>query len=140
MHPIRVLVRLLRHERAGASAVELGLLLPVAFALLLALLDLGRLGFVMATLEDAAQEGAQFASRRGPESLAPASDAQVEEYVRARIHGADRSEVRVFVRWPEANSVDPTVAITVEHTFAFLANLFPMPTLPMRGTARMPVL
>ena len=134
------LFALLRREESGAAGVELGLLLPVAFAVLLALFDLGRLGFAMAMLDNAAQEGAQFASRRGPASMAPASGSEIEAYVRAQVYSALPAEVTVAVApWPPSAS-DPTVTVTVEYRFSFLANFVALPTIPLRGTSSMTVL
>ena len=136
----RALLASLRREESGAAGVELGLLLPVAFAVLLALFDLGRLGFAMAMLDNAAQEGAQFASRRGPASVAPASGSDIEAYVRAQLHTAGSGDVTVAVApWPPSAS-GGTVTVTVEYRFSFLANFVTLPTIPLRGTSSMTVL
>ena len=120
--------------------MELGLLLPVGFAVLFALFDLGRLGFAMAMLDNAAQEGAQFASRRGPASIAPATESEIEAYVRAQVHNAGPGEVTVAVApWPPSSS-NASVTVTVEYRFSFLASFVALPTIPLRGVSSMTVL
>ena len=92
----------------------------------------------MATLDDAAQEGAQFASRRGPASSKPASDADIAAYVRGRIYSAAPQEVTVGVAWSSPGA--QTVTISAEYQFRFLANFVPLPTVVLRGTSSMTVL
>ena len=130
----------LRQARSGSTAVEFALLLPACVLLLFGMVELGRLGFATATLDDAAQQGAQFASRRGPDSIAPATETEVKEYVLARVHGAPTSGVTVTVTWSPSGSIDRTVTVAAAYRFTFLASLLPIPAVALHATSTQTVL
>jgi len=54
-------VRVVRHPRRGATAVEVALVLSVTLLLLFGLLEYGRLFLMKQTMENAAREGARWA-------------------------------------------------------------------------------
>jgi Flp pilus assembly protein TadG len=126
-------------DRRGATAVELGLLSPAAFVVLFALLDFGRLGFVMANLDFAAQEGARYASLHGAASGAPASDAEVAARVRAQIYGVDPAAVAVTVAWTPDRNPGSAVTVTTAHDFAFVLDMLGLPTVRLGGASSMTV-
>ena len=131
----RILWRL-RHDSEGATAAEFGLLLPVCFVVLFGLMDLGRLGFVMASLDHAAQEGAQFASRRPADS----DTTPIVAHVRSRLHVANPGEVDVRVAWSPAGATDRLVTVSADCRFTFALGLVPVPDIRLRTSSSMTVL
>ena len=129
----------LRADRGGVTAIELALLSPAVFVLLFALLDFGRLGILMATLDYAAQEGAQYASLHGAASGAPVSDAQVTARARSKIYGADPAEVAITVTWTPDRDPGSSVTVATAYEFGFLVNLFDLPTIRLGGASTMTV-
>ena len=63
--------------------VEFALIAPVLFLMLLGIVDLGRVVYYLASLNQAANEGARVAVRGEPPDYSPPSDVDVETAVKA---------------------------------------------------------
>jgi Flp pilus assembly protein TadG len=123
----------------GQSLLEFALVLPALLILLMGLLDLGRLYFVMVTLEDMAGEGATYAA------IHPAD---VDE-IRARaadgsqgVIGVDPS--MVSVEYPPTVQPGSPITVTVTYSFTVLTPLVngmvPGGVLRLSGIATEPII
>ena len=109
----------LRDER-GASAVELGLVLPVLLILVLGIIEFGHAFQVQGTLSAAAREGARaMALRNDP---AQARDA-VQEAAAALEPGVTDAQISID---PASCPVDgdTNVRLTIEYPMPFLTDFF----------------
>lgn len=66
----------------GAAAVEFALLAGVFFLLVLAVVELGRFAYANHSLEHAVREGLRFAVVNGGDSESPATEEDIQEFVR----------------------------------------------------------
>ncbi|MGC1273843.1 MAG: TadE/TadG family type IV pilus assembly protein [Planctomycetaceae bacterium] len=72
--------------RAGASAIELGLLLPLLLTITLGAIDLGRFGYSHLAVTNAARAGAGYASMQNyTATTKPSWDAQLRAAVEAEM-------------------------------------------------------
>lgn len=141
-------------NRRGATAVEAAIVLPVLFAVLFAILDLG----IAATRYNAIAEVAHRVAREavlhgslsedsadmwGPSEYSGtlADGSEVMATAANMIPTMDASDVRVRVSWPDVdNSPRDRVRVDVEYDHVPLVPLFcPWGTLELRSTATMHV-
>lgn len=134
------IARLLRDTR-GVAAVEFAFAFPILILLLVGTLDIGRALWTTSTLDHAAREGARYASLRGAESRYPASDAEIQAFVRNRAIGIDPSRLTVSVAWAPNSYSGGTVTIQVAQPFGFLlAGFLDLSPFELTGDATMTVL
>lgn len=72
------------HRQIGQAMTEFALVSPVIFLLFFGIIDMGRLIYTQATLNQAVNEGARVAVRGEPPSYAMPSDVDVEDAVKSR--------------------------------------------------------
>ena len=125
-------LRFLR-DRRGASATEFALVAPAMLLIALSLVDLGRIGLVMASLTRSAQEAARYASLHGAESPAPATVAAIEAVARARIYGVPPDAIAVSVSWTPDNASGASVTVATSSPFEILLGLLPIDTVTLDG-------
>ena len=134
------MVRMLRDTR-GVAAVEFAFAFPILILLLVGILDIGRALWTTSTLDHAAREGARYASLRGAESRYPASDAEIQAFVRNRAIGIDSSDLTVSVAWAPNSYSGGYVTIQVAQPFGFLLTGFlDLSPLDLTGESTMTVL
>lgn len=134
------IVRMLRDTR-GVAAVEFAFAFPILILLLVGTLDIGRALWYTSTLDHAAREGARYASLRGAESLNPASDAEIQAFVRNRAIGINSSNLAVSVAWAPNSYSGGYVTIQVAQPFSFLLTGFlDLSPLDLTGESTMTVL
>ena len=134
------IARLLRDTR-GVAAVEFAFAFPILILLLVGTLDIGRALWYTSTLDHAAREGARYASLRGAESRYPASDAEIQAFVRNRAIGIDSSDLTVSVAWAPNSYSGGYVTIQVAQPFGFLLTGFlDLSPLDLTGESTMTVL
>ncbi|MCH9013370.1 MAG: pilus assembly protein [Proteobacteria bacterium] len=134
------IARLLRDTR-GVAAVEFAFAFPILILLLVGTLDIGRALWYTSTLDHAAREGARYASLRGAESLYPASDAEIQAFVRNRAIGINSSNLTVSVAWAPNSYSGGYVTIQVAQPFGFLLTGFlDLSPLNLTGESTMTVL
>ncbi len=134
------IARLLRDTR-GVAAVEFAFAFPILILLLVGTLDIGRALWYTSTLDHAAREGARYASLRGAESLYPASDAEIQAFVRNRAIGINSSNLTVSVAWAPNSYSGGYVTIQVAQPFGFLLTGFlDLSPLDLTGESTMTVL
>jgi len=111
-------------DRRGASAIELGLLLPLLLTIALGAIDLGRFGYSHLAVTNAARAGAAFASMHDYSTATkPSWDAQLNAAVAAEmasIIGSDPSAaanlVVTTVRTVESDGLR-RVRVTAQYPF-----------------------
>ena len=81
---LRTLRRLTEH-RAGQALVEFAVVIPVFFLLMMAILDLGRVGLYFVAASDLARSGARYAANYN--NGGGFTDAQVVAYVKQQADG-----------------------------------------------------
>ncbi len=134
------IARLLRDTR-GVAAVEFAFAFPVLLLLLVGTLDIGRALWYVSTLDHAAREGARYASLHGAESLYPASDAEIQAFVRDRAIGINPSNLTVSVAWAPNRYSGGYVRVQVAQPFGFLLTGFlDLSPLDLTGESTMTVL
>ncbi len=134
------IVRMLRDTR-GVAAVEFAFAFPILIFLLVGMLDIGRALWFTSTLDHAAREGARYASLRGAESLRPASDAEIQAFVRNRAIGIGPNHLTVSVDWAPNSYSGGTVTIQVARPFGFLlAGFLDLSPFQLTGKSTMTVL
>ncbi len=134
------IARLLRDTR-GVAAVEFAFAFPVLLLLLVGTIDIGRALWHVSTLDHAAREGARYASLRGAESLYPASDAEIQAFVRDRAIGIDPSHLTVSIAWAPNSYSGGYVTVQVAQPFGFLLTGFlDLSPLDLTGESTMTVL
>lgn len=126
------LLRLLR-DRRGASATEFALVAPAMLIIALSLVDLGRIGLVMASLTRGAQEAARYAALRGAESDAPATVEAIQAVARGRIYGIPPDAIAVTVSWTPDNSSGASVTVATSSPFEILLGLLPIGAVTLDG-------
>ena len=129
----------MRRRERGQSLLEFALMLPVLLIILMGLLDLGRLYFVMVTLEDLAGEGATYAAIH-PADL---------DGIRARAADGSRGMIAVdpsmvSVEYPPTVQPGSPITVTVTYSFTVLTPLVngmvPEGVLRLSGVATEPIL
>ncbi len=134
------IVRMLRDNR-GVAAVEFAFAFPILILLLVGTFDVGRALWYSSTLDHAAREGARYASLRGAESLYPASDADIQAFVRNRAIGVDPSHLTVSVSWAPNSYSGGYVTVQVGRPFGFLlAGFLDLSPFEFTGESTMTVL
>lgn len=103
-------------QAAGTAAVEFAFVAPLLLALLLGAIDGGRAMLALNTVEKLTKDGARYASVRGSEFLSPATEAEIQSYVRGRATGLN-GVVAVNVNWVPDNKPGSTVDVVVSYPF-----------------------
>ncbi|MBN2392125.1 MAG: pilus assembly protein [Anaerolineae bacterium] len=127
------------HPGRGQSIIEFALVLPIIIMLMLGLLDFGRAFFTLIALDDAADEGASYASIR-PNDVDGIQQRTVEASTRLiSIETAD-----VSVVYPSSLSVGQPITVTVDFFFdiytPFVAGLLPEGELTLQGSSTHPII
>lgn len=128
----RALLRLLG-DRRGVSATEFALVAPAMLFIALSLVDLGRMGLVMASLTRGAQQAARYAALHGAESDSPATAEGVAAVARQSIYGVAPGTVVVNVSWAPDNRSGGSVTVATSSDFDILLGLLPIETLTLGG-------
>ena len=132
-------IRRLLRDRRGVSAAEFALVAPAMLLIALSLVDLGRMGLVMASLTRGAQQAARYASLYGAESDAPATAAGIETVARESIYGVAPGTVAVNVSWAPDNRSGSSVTVVTSSEFEVLLGLLPIDTLTLGGRSSLVV-
>ena len=82
----------------GQDLVEYALLVPFTLLAILALFDLGRLVYAYSVLQNAAREGARYATVRNP-----TAEAAIESYILKRTPGLQLSTDDISFAWNDCS-------------------------------------
>jgi hypothetical protein len=111
-------------HRRGQATVEFALILVILFAMLYGILEIGRLLFINAELENAAREGVYYASRHPDVS---ASDLR-DNVIGPKLALIDKSSPDFVVNSPSLpRGIGPyyPVEVTVSYSWTSIANFVP---------------
>ena len=123
-------------NRKGNSAVEFAVLLPVFLMLTIGVIDFGRAMYAYTMVSYAARQGTRYASFHGAKSLAPASAAAIENYVKAQVVGVDLS---VTTTWNPDNKPGSAVQIQVQTTFTPITPFISRNALTLSATSQLTI-
>lgn len=122
------LVRLFVRSRAGSTAVEFAMILPVFLAVIFGIIEFGRMIWTRNTMEHAVE----VAARWGAINTAK-TDAEIEAYA--------ATQLIVITSPPVAfasTSSSSSVSLTATNDFNSLAAAFGIPSLTLTATAQFP--
>jgi len=122
----------------GANLVELALLLPFLFMLLMGVADLGRAFYTYVSLTNAAREGARFASRFPFED----NEDDIAEIIRRvqdepNIAGVAWDAVVVEIEGLGSASGDPVTVTATLDLDTFIGTIFGLPSITVSTQATM---
>ena len=103
---------------------------------LVGVMDLGRAIWVHNVLAHASHEAARYTIVRGGDSLSPATESSIRDYLRSRATFLPFASVTVGVQWQPDNSPGNTVQIQASHNFQPLLVPF-LPAIVLSSTSRM---
>ena len=107
-------------DRSGTAAVEFAIVAPTFILIILGGMDLGRAMMISSTIEHVASDGARYAAVRGSEKEFPATEAEVEAYVKSKSTGLDTNQLDVDVSWAPNDSEGGLVTVEVSYPYTFL--------------------
>lgn len=132
-----------RGRHRGATLVEMALVSLILFALLIGIVEMGRVAWAREVITSAAREGARYAIVHGAGSNNPSgpgeNDAAVEARVRKHCYGLQPSAVTVTSSWPLGrNDARSTVKVEVRYLFTSAAGaLIGRRTIPLIASSEM---
>jgi Flp pilus assembly protein TadG len=117
-------------QEQGQDLIELALVLPLLFVILMGVVDVGRAFNTYMVLTNAAREGARQAT------ITPYAVSTITEAALYETRNAGLSDAAVAVSVVSASSGNP-VQVTVGHDFALLLGLLPFSSVPLSATVEM---
>lgn len=141
----------LGRDRRGGTAVEYAFALPIFLAIVLGVVELGRVLFTMHTMHHATADGARYAVVHGSESASPATPSDIEAVVRADAL-VDQGRLRITVQEVAADgtattaaagrifSPGETVRIVADYEFRFVIPVFDLDAMDLRQFADMVIM
>ena len=129
---VRLLRQLVR-DRSGVSAVEIALLAPVFFALVVGVIEFGRVAYTQGVISFAAEEATRFALVNYS-----IEEDDVRDIAEACLLGIDPERINAIIVTGPIDPVDNTRTISVEvsYNFEFLLPYMPDGVVPISGTSR----
>ena len=142
-------------SQRGSSLPETAIVMAVLLALLLGIIDFGRMIYTYAFVAQLARQGARWAIVRGADctlltDCPNVTQAQVQSYVQSLATGATKaSNIQVQAKWPTCppgstgEEQGCTVEVIVTYPFAFMLPWMPsgsLGTISMSSTSEMVIL
>lgn len=122
---------------AGQAIVEFALVATVFFILLFGIIEFSRLMLMYHHVGNVAREGSRYAIVHGSDSLAPATAADISNYVKS-ISPVDPSNLTVTTTWENSNHDPQTwVKVQVIYDFKFIVPILYNSNIPLEGTSQM---
>lgn len=122
---------------AGQAIVEFALAATVFFILLFGIIEFSRLMLMYHHLGNVAREGSRYASVHGSTSLANATAADIENYVKS-ISPVDPNNVTVTTTWENPNHEPKSwVRVQVNYDFKFIVPILYNSNIPLESTSQM---
>ncbi len=124
-------------RRRGSTIIEFALAWTAFFLVaIVGIMDFGRAIWAYNALAHASHEAVRHAIVRGSDSLTPATETSIRDFVHSQIVMLDPSSVEVDVSWEDDNSPGNVVQVQASHTFQPLMG-FMLPDIELSSTARM---
>jgi Flp pilus assembly protein TadG len=124
----------LRRDRRGGAAIEFAILAPVLFAILLGLVEMGRMFYVRQTLEYATEQAARYYMLN-----ATSASSTVTTYLQGQMAGGMGSNVSVAYADTancNGNASVTCTTITASYTFTFVAAVLGLGSITMNAKAQ----
>lgn len=121
-------VRLFLRSRAGSTAVEFAMILPVFIAVIFGIIEFGRMIWTRNTMEHAVEVAARWGAINTTKT-----DAEIEAYAATQLIVVAPATV-VF----NSTSSSSSVSLTATHDFTSLAVAFGIPSVTLTATAQFP--
>jgi Flp pilus assembly protein TadG len=122
---------------AGQAIVEFALVATVFFILLFGIIEFSRLLLMYHHVGNVAREGSRYASVHGFDSLANATAADIENYVKS-ISPVDPNNLTVTTTWENPNHEPKSwVMVQVKYDFKFVAPILYNYNIPLVSTSQM---
>lgn len=122
---------------AGQGTVEFALVAIVFLMLLFGVIEFSRLMLMYHHLGNVAREGSRYASVHGSDSLANATAADIENYVKG-ISPVDPNNLGVFPTWEDPSHKPKTwVKVRVTYEFKFVVPFLYSSSIPLESTSQM---
>jgi len=125
-----------RRER-GSASVELAVLLPVVFLLLLGVVDFGRASWTKNALSNIAREATRYASVRSVRSQDPATSAKVAGMVVGQAGPLDPDLLAVTTNWTPTNQPGNVVQVGLTYPFEPIVPLFGIESIELSSSSQM---
>ncbi len=125
-------------DASGNAAVDFALVLPFFIALVIGLIEIGRVLYTDHTLDHAAREGVRYAIVRGANSPTPALSSDIVTVVKSRATPLDPAKVGVAVSFDPNNRPGSAVAVQVTYFYEFLMPV-PFGPINLASAARMTI-
>ncbi len=132
------LLRALALDQRAAGAIEAAFTLPVVIMLSLGAIDIGRAMSAKASINQAVQETARFASVRGTASGMTATEGQLETMA-VQLAELPADTLVAGVSWAPNNAPGGVVTVQLQHTFAPVTLPFAPDTFTFSSTASMTI-
>lgn len=127
----------LRNNR-GNSAIQFGFVAPLLILLTLGIIDMGRLGFAISSVRNAAIEAARYASLHGSSSTVPATEADIIALAKDSAVGIPQNDLTVTVTWTPDNKSGSQVKVNLAYPIdLFIAGLIPLPNMTLTKSSAM---
>ena len=120
-------------DRAGMSAVEFGLALPVFLLFVFGTIEFGRVLWSQHALGYAAEQAARYALANPS-----ATPTEIETYAEGQIMTVEKGAVTVTVAPETFDGID-YLTVTVAYPFEAILPLIPLGGLSLTGVARIPL-
>jgi len=135
IHPIAHLLRLGR-DTAGTAALEFGFIAIILISIVMGTMEVGRFMWLEHMVENAAKQGARFATVRGEDSSIAATDAQITAYVADRVTGLTQADMTVNVVWDPDKKRGSTVTVSIATIVSpMAAGFLPFEAYTVAGTS-----
>jgi Flp pilus assembly protein TadG len=125
-------------DRRGGVAVEFAFVIPIAILLTFGAVEVARAISVQASINQAVQETARFASVRGSASGAAASEAELETMA-VQLADLTNGTTSANVTWDPDNNPGGVVTVNMQTTFTPVALLFGPSSYTFTSTASMTI-
>lgn len=128
MNRVYSLMRLFLRSRAGSTAVEFAMILPVFLAVIFGIVEFGRMIWTRNTMEHAVEVAARWGAINTSKT-----DAEIEAYAATQLIVITSPPVQF-----SAASSSSSVSVTATNNFTSLAAAFGIPSLTLTATAQFP--
>lgn len=119
-----------RNCRRGATLVEAAFSFMIFILTVIGIMEFGRMVWIYDTLSELSREGTRYASVHGADSGAPATNADVANWVRRWAVGLDWNQVTVTTVWADATKARASkVTVRVQYNFVPMTPFVPAPNL-----------
>jgi Flp pilus assembly protein TadG len=108
--------RNLARDTKGTTVLEFGFVAMLLIWVIMGTMELGRILWLEHMVENAAKQGARYATVRGDDSDIMVTDAQIADYIAGRLTGISGGELTVDITWSPDKRRGSTVTVAIATT------------------------